>query len=427
MRRGDGEWRWILARGKAVFDPEGRPLRMLGTHTDVTASQRLQEQLRDSEARLLEAQAVAHIGSWSVDAGTRRIDWSEEAGRIFGVSFRHARMGLVLRLLPAPARSVMRAALGLGLARGEGTQFDLPLAFRDRRPLWVRVTLRAKMAAEKVVRVYGTVQDITALHEAEERQHEAARRLEETAQRAHQLARDAAAATVAKSEFLANMSHEIRTPLNAIIGMGGLMLGTELSDQQREFAETIRLSGDALLSLINDILDFSKIESGSLELEAVPFGLHDCVESALDVLGPRAGEKRLDLLYWIDAAVPGLLVGDVTRLRQILVNLVGNAVKFTSAGEIHVGVEPCAREADGRIRLRFTVRDTGIGIPPERMDRLFKSFSQVDASTTRKFGGTGLGLAISTARCSPAQRVRNACAVSSPSISGICTSRKTTS
>ncbi|MGB3200922.1 MAG: response regulator [Nodosilinea sp.] len=243
----------------------------------------------------------------------------------------------------------------------------------------------------------GTISDVTAYKEAKaelQSQNLALEQARQVADRANQ----------AKSSFLATMSHEIRTPMNAVIGMTGLLLDLDLTATQREYIEIIRSSGESLLTIINDILDFSKIESGRLELEQQPFNLLTCLEEALDLLAPEATQKGLELAYLLPPEVPRVLLGDVTRLRQILVNLLNNAVKFTQQGEVVVTAavtSSAQREldappaSDGPLEIQFAVRDTGIGIPADKQERLFKAFSQVDSSTTRNYGGTGLGLAIS--------------------------------
>ncbi len=394
---------WWLTRLTPLRDTVGNVVRLVGRSLDITERKTIELRFQSLTERLQLATEAAQVGIWDFDIVQKRIVWDNRMHELHGLtphefdgSYQAWRDRLHPDDIPRVEQEWRDAVEG-------GKPFNS--SFRIIRPdgdeRIVRTSAHVQRnPAGRPVRMVGVNWDVTAERRAQleivRARDEAERlngQLENALGRANQLAQEAAAATVAKSEFLANMSHEIRTPLNAVIGMSGLLLGTELSKEQREYAETIRTSGDGLLGLLNDILDYSKIESGRLDLERRPFDLRECIESSLDVMAGRATEKGIDLLSSMDPGVPESIESDDTRLRQILVNLLSNAVKFTTHGEVYLAVSVAAR-SDAGVRLKFSVHDSGIGIPAERMDRLFKTFSQVDASTTRQFGGTGLGLAI---------------------------------
>lgn len=299
--------------------------------------------------------------------------------RIFGYTRQEALRMTIQQLLAPEEREDALPILTTTAKIGGTMTTQARFCTRDHRVIWVEISARRTSAASSVF-VLGVGRDIT------ER-----KQIEEELKRA----RDAAEAnTRAKSAFLANMSHEIRTPMNGVIGMSNLLLDTTLNETQKDFAETIRNSADALLTVLNDILDFSKIEAGKLALEKIDFNLRETVDETVELLAARAAGKNLELVAFVPLEVPIYLRGDSGRLRQILLNLLGNAIKFTETGEVGVHVS-CEEKKENEVRIRIEVTDTGIGLSPEEQERLFQPFSQADSSTTRRFGGTGLGLAIS--------------------------------
>ena len=378
-----GEKCWVEVDIQQLNDQKGMLIGYMALQLDVTARRRAQEEVARRESQLSFILNALPIGvSWTADPAKKQYWLNDGMYRISGLTRDTGAPFDSFRAVTIPEDQARQDAEYQRLRSGEIDEFTLEKRYfrPDGQLVWVVMTVQVYRSGGLIEQEVSTIVDITE----SKRRADELREAKEIAERAN----------TAKSEFLATMSHEIRTPMNGVIGMTSLLLDTPLSPAQREFTETIRFSGDALLTIINDILDFSKIESGHLDLEQEPFSVRDCVESALDLLLPRVVEKHLDLLYEVGDSVPGMVRGDATRLRQVLVNLIGNAVKFTAQGEVVVTVHARSRE-DGQTDLVFAVSDTGIGIPKEGLSRLFHSFSQVDASTSRRFGGTGLGLAIS--------------------------------
>jgi PAS domain S-box-containing protein len=380
LRHKDGSYRWILARGVALRDASGKPYRMAGSHTDLTEQKQAESALRDSEALYQSLVETLPLNVYRKDLQGRIIFGNRLYFQASGLTPNELIGKTDFDLFPAH----LAEAYLEDDRRVIETRETLDLIEEHPQPngkvAYVQVLKTPVYDARgEVVGTQGILWDVTDRKLAEQEM---------------QKAKEAAeSANSAKSFFLANMSHEIRTPLNAIIGMTELVLGTDLTIEQREYLELAKKSADALLTVINDILDFSKVEAGRLELDEIDFNLRDHLGDWLNSLAPRAHQKGVELACHVSAQVPDRVKGDPTRLGQILFNLVGNAIKFTEEGEVVVDVD-AASHANHEIWLHFSISDTGVGIPSEKFDFIFDPFAQADGSTTRKYGGTGLGLAI---------------------------------
>ncbi|MEI7892695.1 MAG: PAS domain S-box protein, partial [Myxococcales bacterium] len=380
FRTMSGEWLWILDRGKVTErDPEGNPLRMAGTHTDTTERRHLQDRLN---AILLEQNVILEHTSVGISRlQDRKLVWmNRKMLEMFQYSAEEM-VGQSIRILHPTQESFeeMGAHWYPVLIQGGEYRTEREMCRKDGSLIWIRIHGKAVDPGDPTAGSIWICEDISERRDAEQQLKEAMLAAE--------------AANLAKSQFLANMSHEIRTPMNGVLGMTSLLLDTELTETQREFAGIIRSSTEALLTVINDILDFSKIEAGCIDIETRQFDLTAVLDDTLDMFALRASEKGLELTYLAADDVPELVSGDPARLRQVLVNLVGNAIKFTEQGQVAIRVT--CETVDAACVVRFAVRDTGIGIEEETMRRLFRPFVQADSSHTRRFGGTGLGLAIS--------------------------------
>jgi two-component system sensor histidine kinase/response regulator len=394
--REDGGVVWAELTASLLRNDRGEPLHFVTQLQDVTQAVRAEIEMRKAE---LEARANAEVVSsllqtaptviFGYHADFTIFEWNQEAERVYGLTRQDVIGQSLFDLVAEQATEEEVTEFASRILDGEPVRNQEGLVKSkngaEHCVLWNATRVLDGTGTPVGVLVVG--QDITQRKQAEARLQEQTRELEH--------ARDAAlAAAQAKSDFLAMVSHEVRTPMNGVIGMTGLLLDTTLTPDQREYARTVRASAQALLTIINDILDFSKVEAGKLEIETVDCNPSMMVEETVDLLAEAAGAKGLELSYLVDAAVPAAVGGDPGRLRQILLNLLGNAVKFTDTGDVTLRVSVDSQDERSTL-LRFEVSDTGIGVPEDARSRLFQPFSQVDASTTRKYGGTGLGLAIS--------------------------------
>lgn len=396
------EWTYVRKDGShvpvrllvtATHDPDGQITGFLGIGLDVSEARKAEETLKMETQRLSNVIESTQLGTWEWNVQTGEIVLNERCAAICGYTLEELSpvpLATWQKLVHPDDLEVWVEAMASHF-QGKTPFYTAVLRLRHKNGDWVWIRDSGYVTTHthdgRPLIMYGIHMDITEMKNHETEIVEANRKLHDATRRAEHANR-------AKSQFLANMSHEIRTPLNAIIGMSELLENAPEGPHARELLQTIRSSGDALLSLINDILDFSKIEAGQLELEFIPMDLGKCVDEALGIVSTQAAQKGLDLHRTLDPDIPSAIMGDRVRLRQILINLLVNAVKFTNQGSVSLDIS-CHKDQQGTPWIDCAVRDTGIGISPEQQAKLFQNFSQVDASTSRRYGGSGLGLAIS--------------------------------